>query len=181
MTTVTIRTGSHLEASDGFADFLGNFQLREAGGFAGDRFSLVQATYDNVLKISSMVVPGALSFATPVELGLLGVTELQTARLNVVAYPPDPCVGQLSFVNSNGAQVGNTLDVQLAPGQATFLELPGGTLVTKLGQRAEVQPIVTVDNGSFAASTEVYLNGFGTTSVYYPPEPCSAASTSCVP
>jgi hypothetical protein len=111
---------------------------------------------------------------------MLGVTEVQRARLNVVAFPPDPCVGQLSFVDSNGAQVGNTLGVQLAPGQATFLELPGSTLVAKLGQRTEVQPIVTVDNGSCAASTEVYLNGLGTTSVYYPPDPCSAASTNCV-
>jgi hypothetical protein len=64
-------------------------------------------------------VPGALSVATPVEFGMLGVTEVQRARLNVVAFPPDPWVGQLSFVDSNGAQVGNTLGVQLAPGQVT--------------------------------------------------------------
>lgn len=137
--------------------------------------------FDNLLEISSVVVPGALNVATPVEFGMLGVTELQTARLNVVAYPTEPCIGQLSFVNAQGAQVGNTLNVQLAPGQATFLDLPGTTLVTKLGQRAEVQPMLTVNNGSCAASTEVYLNGLGTTSVYYPPDPCSAASTSCVP
>lgn len=137
--------------------------------------------YDNLLEISSVAVPGTLSVATPVEFGMLGVTELQTARLNVVAFPPDPCVGQLSFVNAQGGQVGNTLNVQLAPGQAEWLDLPGITLVTKLGQRAEVQPIVTVTNGSCAASSEVYLNGLGTTSVYYPPDPCNAASTSCVP
>jgi hypothetical protein len=96
----------------------------------------------------------------------------------VVAFPPNPCIGQLSFVNSNGVQVGNALTVQLAPGQAASLDLPGSTLVTKLGQRAEVQPIVTAPNGGCVASTEVYVNGLGSTSVYFPPNPCSV-SNSC--
>jgi hypothetical protein len=135
--------------------------------------------FDNVLGISSVVVPGTLGFAPSPEFGMLGVTVLQTARLNVVAIPIDPCIGTLSFVNSAGVQVGNTLNVQLAPGQAAFLELPGSTLVTKLGQRAEVQPVVTKPNGGCIASTEVYINGLGTTSAYYPPDPCSPSSTSC--
>jgi hypothetical protein len=113
------------------------------------------------------------------EFDLIGVTELQTARLNVVAFPPGPCVGQLSFVNAQGVQVGNTLNVQLAPGQAASLDLPGSTLVTKLGQRAEVQPVVAATNGGCVASTEVYINGLGATSVYFPPDPCSSG-TSCV-
>lgn len=135
--------------------------------------------FDNVLKISSVVVPGTLGFAPSPEFGMLGVTVLQTARLNVVAYPPDPCIGQLSFVNSSGVQVGNASNVQLAPGQGAFLELPGSTLVTKLGQRAEVQPIVSAPNGGCIASTEVYINGLGATSAFIPVDPCSPSSASC--
>jgi hypothetical protein len=135
--------------------------------------------FDNLLGGSSIVVSGSPGYATSPEFGLLGVTELQTVRLNVVAYPPDPCVGQLSFVNSSGVPVGSTLSVQLNPGQAGSLDLPGGTLVTKLGQRAEVQPVVTAPNGGCIASTEVYNNAFGVTTAYFPPDPCSPSSTNC--
>jgi hypothetical protein len=130
--------------------------------------------------INSVVVPGAIGFAANPLFGMIGVTESQTVRVNVVAFPPDPCVGQLSFLNSHGASTGTALEVQLAPAQATSLDLPGSALVTKLGQRAEVQPVVVAPNGGCFAPTEVYLNGLGTTSVYYPPDPCSPSSTSCV-
>jgi hypothetical protein len=137
--------------------------------------------FDNLLGISSAAVPGAAGWAPNSVFGMIGVTELQTVRLNVVAYPPVPCVGQLSFVNSQGAQVGNTLNVQLAPGQASSLDLLGSTLVTKLGQRAEVQPVLTAPNGGCVASAEVWVNGLGATSVYFPPEPCSASASCGVP
>jgi hypothetical protein len=135
--------------------------------------------YDNILEISSVVVPGVAGWPPNPIFGMFGLTELQTARLNVVAFPVDPCIGTLSFVNSNGVQVGNAMNVQLAPGQATFLELPGSTLVTKLGQRAEVQPVVSASNGGCIASAEVYINGLGTTSTFFPPDPCSPSSSSC--
>jgi hypothetical protein len=135
--------------------------------------------YDNVLGISSVAVPGAAGYRLSPNFGMIGVTELQTVQLNVVAYPPDPCVGELSFLNAQGVQVGKTLNVQLAPGQAATLDLPGSTLVTKLGQRAEVQPVATAPNGGCVAPTEVYINGLGATSVYFPPDPCSVG-TSCV-
>ncbi len=135
--------------------------------------------YDNILEISSVVVPGTLGYPSAPQFGMIGVTELQTAQLNVVAYPTDPCIGTLSFVNSSGVQVGNAMNVQLAPGQATFLALPGSTLVTKLGQRAEVQPVVSSSNGGCIASAEVYINGLGTTSTFYPTDPCGPSSSSC--
>lgn len=135
--------------------------------------------YDNVLGVSSVAVPGAASFAPVPQFSMIGVTVLQTVRLNVVAYPPDPCIGQLSFVNAQGEQVGNTLNVQLAPGEAASLDLPGSTLVTKLGQRAEVQPVVTAPSGGCIASAEVWVNLLGATSVYIPPDPCSSG-TGCV-
>ena len=135
--------------------------------------------YDNVFEISSVVVPGAASFASSPQFGMFGVTVLQTARLNVVAFPVDPCIGQLSFVNSSGVPVGNTLNVQLAPGQAASLDLPGNTLVTKLGQRAEVQPVISGSNGGCVASAEVYIEGLGATSTFIPVDPCSPSSSSC--
>jgi hypothetical protein len=137
--------------------------------------------YDDVLGLSSVAVPGAAGWPLNPVFGMIGVTALQTVRLNVVAFPPDPCVGQLSFVNSQGAQVGNTLNVQLAPGQAAWLDLPGSTLVTKLGQRAEVQPVVTAPNGGCVVSAEVWIDLLGATSVYFPPDPCSASSSCAVP
>jgi hypothetical protein len=132
--------------------------------------------FDNLLGIDAVAVPGVSAYPPDPVFGLIGVSELQTVRVNVVAYPPVPCVGQLSFLNSQGAAVGSTLDVQLAPGQAASLDLPGSTLVTRLGQRAEVQPVVTAPNGGCVASTEVYINGLGATSVYWPPDPCTPSS-----
>jgi len=140
--------------------------------------------FDNVLGITSVLVPGAVGYPLNPELGMLGVTLLQTVRLNVVAFPTDPCVGQISFLNSNGELIGNSLmNVNLSPGQATFLDLPGNTVVTKLGQRAEVQPLVTPSPSSgpnvCVASAEIYYNGLGTTSAYFPTDPCGPSSTSC--
>ena len=141
--------------------------------------------FDNALGVTNVLVPGAIGYPPGPALGMLGVTVLETVRLNVVAFPPDPCIGQISFLNSNGELVGNALmNVNLAPGQAAFLDLPGSTLVSKLGQRAEVLPVVTPGGPSGApnscvVSAEVYINGLGTTSAYYPPDPCGPASTSC--
>ena len=118
--------------------------------------------FDNLLGITSVLVRGSGGFPSNPVFGMLGVTDLQTVRLNVVAFPPDPCIGQLSFVNSNGTQVGNTFNVQLAPGQAASFDLPGSTVVSRLGQRAEVRPVVTAPNGGCVASAEVYLNGHPT-------------------
>jgi hypothetical protein len=141
--------------------------------------------FDNVFGITSVLVPGAFGYPANPDLGMLGVTVLQTVRLNVVAYPIDPCIGQISFLNSNGELVGNSLmNVSLNPGQATFLDLPGSTLVTKLGQRAEVQPVMTPNSASAApnacvVSAEVYVNGLGTTASFYPVDPCGPSSISC--
>jgi hypothetical protein len=131
--------------------------------------------------VTSILVPGTVGLQPQSDFGMVGVTSVQTVRLNVVAFPPNPCIGQLSFVNSKGVQVGTALNVQLAVGQASFLDLPGTDVVTKTGQRAMVHPIVTVSNGATCiASTEVYSNSLGTTAAYYPPNPCSPSSTSCI-
>lgn len=67
------------------------------------------------------------------------------------------------------------MNVSLNPGQSTFLELPGNAVVSTLGQRAEVHPIVTFGAGpggnACIASAEVYLGATGTTVAYLSPEP----------
>ena len=141
--------------------------------------------FDNVRGGTSVLIPGAIGFPPNPALGMLGVNVLQTVRLIVVAFPPDPCFGQIGFADRNGNPVGNAVAVNLAPGQAAFLDLPGNTLVTTLGRRAEVRPIVTLTNPTGApdaciASAELYTNAGGRTAVYYPPAPCSPLSTSCV-
>ena len=122
------------------------------GAGVANRCNASAEVFDNLLGINSVAVPGAIGFPPDPLFGMIGVTELQTVRVNVVAFPPDPCVGQLSFLNSQGAPAGSALEVQLAPGQAASLDLPGSALVTKLGQRAEVQRVVTAPRPTEDAS-----------------------------
>jgi hypothetical protein len=137
---------------------------------------------DNFLGATMVLAPGADGYPSQPIFGMLGVTLYQTVRLNVVAFPPVPCIGQIGFADKNGNQIGTPKAVQLSsgPGQATFLDLPGSVLVSALGQRAEVRPVVTVTGGACIASAEVYNNVIRTTAVYYPPVPCAPSGASCV-
>jgi hypothetical protein len=127
--------------------------------------------------VTTVVVPGAAGFPPAPVFGMLGVTSVQTGRLNVVAFPPVPCIGTISWVDMNGTTIGTSMQVGLSLGQATHLDLPGGGA---LGQRAEVRPVVTVTGGACVASAEVYNNiTKQTRAAYYPPDPCSQTS-SCV-
>lgn len=135
--------------------------------------------FTNSSGVTNVLVPGAVSFPPSPAFGQLGVTSVQTVRLNVVAFPPNPCDGTLSFVNSAGVVVGTTLNVQLAPGQAAALNVPGSLVVTKSGQRAELHPVVSVGDGSCVASVEVFANSTEIQAAFYPPTPCAPSSTSC--
>ncbi len=133
---------------------------------------------NNAKSVTTVLAPGAVGFPPDPVFGMLGVTSLQTVRLNVVAFPPSPCVGMISWGDKNGTQIGTSLAVQLSVGEATHLDLPGGGA---LGQRAEVRPVVVVNGGACIASAEVYSNKTrATRAVYYPPSPCTPSSTTCV-
>ena len=133
---------------------------------------------ENANGATVVLAPGAVGYPPSPAFGLLGVTSFQTARLNVVAFPPDPCIGTITWDNNAGAQIGTSLAVQLSAGEATHLDLPGGGA---LGERAEVRPVVEVTGGACIASAEIYTNATGATSaVYFPPTPCASSSTSCV-
>jgi hypothetical protein len=146
--------------------------------------------FDTLLGTTTVLAVGAQGFPPSPAFGLLHLSVFQTARLNISAYPPDPCDATIGFVDGNGALVGNSLKtVQLGAGQATFLDLQGLTLVNELGQRASVRPIVTPTSsipGTSApahsvctVSAEIYDNFDGATDVIFPPDPCDPATGSC--
>ena len=132
---------------------------------------------NDVSGVTTVLAPGAVGLPSEPVFGMVGVTSFQTARLNLVAFPPDPCIGTINWGDSNGIPIGPSLTVQLNPGQATHLDLPGGGA---LGNRAEVRPVVMVTGGACIASAEVYNQETkATRAVYYPPVPCASTGTSC--
>jgi hypothetical protein len=72
-----------------------------------------------------------------------GLAGGQTMRLNVVAFPPDPCTGVLSFADKNGSPLSASMPVNLNPGMATSLDLNADALGLKVGQHIEVQPAIS--------------------------------------
>ena len=97
------------------------------------------------------------------QFGMAGIALGQVLRLNVVAFPPNPCSATIGFRNSSGQPVPvPDKTVYLNPGEAAFIDLPAGALGIQFGQRAELQaPVVTLQpapNGSSEcqATAEVY-------------------------
>jgi hypothetical protein len=132
--------------------------------------------FDNFLGSTSVLVPGVAGYPFAPVFGTVGVTVFETVRLNVAAQPfANPCIATLTFADKNGNPLGGSMVVNLNPGQSTFLDLPGTAVVSTLGQRAEVHPIVTLGattgGNACIASTEVYLGATGTTVTYLVPEP----------
>src|SRR3974390_2884802 len=80
------------------------------------------------------------------QFGMIGLAAGQTARLNVVAFPTNPCNATIGFLNSNGVAPPNSVSkfVSLSPGQASFVDLTAASLGIQFGQRREFQPVVTL-------------------------------------
>jgi hypothetical protein len=101
------------------------------------------------------------------------MTAFEVARLNLVAYPPNPCFGTLGFLDAAGNPIGITKDVSLGPGTADFLDLtlPVGAL--GLFEQSEVLPLFVptpgADASSCVASVEVYDRVTSRTHAYYSP------------
>lgn len=133
-----------------------------------------------LIALSIMVLMGArvCSAGNP-QFGMMGLAAGQTLRLNVVAYPPDPCNAQIGFLNSNGAtpQPDPSKTVTLNPGQAAFIDLTAASLGIQFGQRREFQPVVTLISISdsvsqCAASVELFDTSTGFSLVVLPqPDP----------
>ena len=138
---------------------------------------------DTASGVTTVGVPGAKYPPNPTLpgnpiFGMLDVTTTQVARLNVMAWPPQPgfppvpCIAQISFVDMNGnAIVGYPpIPIKLTPGQATFIDLPGSAITTA----GPIHPIVTPAKGTVTAcgaSVEVYDGTTFATIVYWPPAP----------
>ena len=111
------------------------------------------------------------------QFGMAGIALGQVLRLNVVAFPPDPCSATIGFLGANGSpQPAPDKTVFLNPGEAAFVDLPAGLLGLQFGQRAELQPVVTLQpapNGSSScrATAEVWDRFSGRTWTMLSPQP----------
>jgi hypothetical protein len=130
--------------------------------------------FDTFSGITTVAVPQLPPIPPgPTGFGPVSMTAFEVARLNLVAWPPDPCVGTLGFLDASGNPIGTTKDVSLGPGTADFLDLtlPVGGL--GLFQQSEVLPLFVptpgADASSCVASVEVYDKVTSRTHAYYSP------------
>jgi hypothetical protein len=112
----------------------------------------------------------------PIYLGPVGLIFEQTARLNVVAFPSGPCKGSIGFIDPSGSAIIEPMEVDLAAGQATFLDLTGLAAGTALGsRRPEVigvfAPSAPTAPGVCIPSVEIFDRVTGYTRVFIPPGP----------
>ena len=103
---------------------------------------------------------------------MMGIARGQSLRLNVAAAQGDSCNAALSFVDTNGIPIGPpTKTVNLAAGQADFLDLPRNLLPGGPPIRVEVRPVVTLTPGPTVpvcvASAETFDQLTGRTWAFY--------------
>ena len=135
--------------------------------------------FDNFSKTAWVVTPGLVPpgpTQMPIYLGPVGLTFEQTARLNVVAHPPNPCIGSIGFIDPSGKAIIEPVPVSLMAGQATFLDLTGLAAGTALGsERPEVigvfVPSPATAPGICIPGVEGWGRITGYTRVFIPPGP----------
>jgi hypothetical protein len=133
--------------------------------------------FDNFTRTDWVVTPGLVPPGppiTPISLGPVGLIFEQTARLNVVAHPSEPCFGTIGFTDTSGNPIGSPMPVSLAPNQAAFTDLTGLQAGIASGsERPEVigvfTPSSTTAPGVCIASLEVFDRLSGYTRVLIPP------------
>ena len=159
----------------------------------------VAAIWTFNIRVSARPTPRCPSTCAAIfSFGMLGITAQQTARFSVVntktcppAHPCAPAQVELRFVNSNGTPVTNsdgypigTSTVTLAPGQSTFqdlngssliLQCPGGCAYGRAQFRAEMPSCVGCGNGNgkgtVLATLEIFDNLTGKTTLGMPDYP----------
>jgi len=114
-----------------------------APAFAGQLQASAEV-FDNLISFGTIFVPGKISLPSVSTFAPQGLAGGETIRLTAFSYPPTPCVATLSFADHNGRPLGSTLPVSLSGVQSASLDLNANALSLKLGQRVEVQPIVTL-------------------------------------
>lgn len=94
----------------------------------------------NVSEIAFALTPQSLQseplIPGPLELGMVGITSTQTARLNIVQIPVDPdspstspCAVVLNFYDSSGNLLKSKSVANLSDGHAAFIDLNGNALM----------------------------------------------------
>lgn len=126
--------------------------------------------FDNFTRTDWVLTPGLVPpgpTQMPIYLGPVGLIFEQTARLNVVAHPPNPCIGTIGFTDTSGNPIGSPMPVNLPPNQAIFIDLTGLQAGIALGsERPEVigvfTPSPTAAPGVCIPSVEVFdqLSGY---------------------
>lgn len=138
--------------------------------------------FDNLTGYTRVVIPENPVLASPGPInmpaapGSIGVGLYESVRLSMTGAASNFCIGIIGFDDANGSPLGSSLNVNLAPGQSAFLDLKGSTLVKRLGQRAQIQPVFTPTIGTLSIcqpSLEVYEQFFGTTMAMADPAPIS--------
>jgi hypothetical protein len=150
-----------------------------AGSTIACRAQATAEVFDHLTRKDRVVTPGLIPpgpATMPIFLGPVGLVFEETARLSVVAYPPNPCTGTLGFTDRSRNPVGSPMAVSLMPNQATFVDLPGVEAGTALNsRRPEVigvfTPAATTAPGACIASVEVFDRLTGYTRVLVPPGP----------
>jgi hypothetical protein len=101
---------------------------------------------DALLGFGTGLTPIPLYPPAPVTPSLVtqGLAGLQTMRLTVQAYPLTPCDATVSFADNNGNLLSKVQQVNLTPGTGAPFDLTAESVGLKLGQRMDVQPMVTL-------------------------------------
>jgi hypothetical protein len=137
--------------------------------------------FDNFSRTDWVLTPGLIPPGPPIMpiyLGPVGLIPEQTARLNLVAHPPSPCIGTIGFSDTSGNPIpGSPIKgVSLTPNQATFIDLTGFEAGFALGSdRPEVigvfTPSAATAPGVCIPSVEVFDQLSGYARVFVPPGP----------
>jgi len=139
---------------------------------------LETATGLTSLVVAPIQIPPGPTQATYPVFGPAGMGTLQTARLNILAHPPNPCYGILSFQNAAGNPIGTSKVVTLSAGTADFLDLPSEMAGVGFFGHAEVQPVFTPTAGVASVcsgSVEVFDQLTGWSRTLVPPGPAQVA------
>ena len=117
--------------------------------------------------LALLLAAGGILHAADRPAPILGGSLGQTMRIAVAADPASivPCVATAGFFDSRGVLQNPPNDrpasFNLAPGQVGIEDLNLGRLVTRIGQRVELRPVVTVTSGQCSATASVFENFTG--------------------
>jgi hypothetical protein len=115
-----------------------------AGGPPAVALPEVTEVFDTVTGFGAVLVPGNTVSSAQPAFDYQGLASGQILRLVVDAYPPNSCNATVSFADRAGNPLGQSQQVNVAPGTGTAVDLNADTVGVKVGQRIEVLPTITL-------------------------------------